>query len=150
MVVVGLVLLIACANLASLMLARASARQREIAMRASLGASRSRLIRQGLTESFVLSGAGALLGVVSARWGSALLVRYISTSHSQVFLDLSLDSRVLVFTAGIAILTAMLFGVWPALRATRVSLTDAMKGGEAQPGAARSRFRSGPKSRSFT
>lgn len=142
MAVVGLVLLIACANIASLMLARGSARRREIAMRASLGASRSRLIRQGLTESLVLAGAGALLGTLFSRWGSALLVRYVSTGQSRVSLDLSLDTRVLVFTVGIAILTAMLFGVWPALRATRVSLADAIKGGGAQPAESRFRFRS--------
>ena len=143
MVVVGLVLLIACANIASLMLARSAARQREIAMRVALGASRSRLIRQVLTESLVLSGAGALLGVLFAHWGSARLVRFVSTTQNEAFLDLSMDGRVLGFTIGITILTGVLFGILPACRVSRTSPAAAMKGGEAQPGETRSQFRSG-------
>ena len=128
MAVVGLVLLIACANIASLMLARAAARQKDLAVRQALGASRFRLIRQLLTECVLLSTAGALVGILFARWGTALLVRYISTARNAVFLDLSLDSRVLGFTVAIAVFTGVLFGLLPALRATRVSLTSAMKG----------------------
>jgi predicted permease len=143
MSVVGLVLFIACANIASLMLARAAARNKEIAVRKVLGASRGRLIRQLLTECILLSSAGAALGILFARWGNALLVRYISTGSNQVFLDLSLDGRVLVFTAVIAVLTGTLFGVLPALRSTRVSLSSAMKGSQAEESEHGARFRPG-------
>ena len=141
--VVGLVLLIACANIASLMLARSAARHKEIAVRKALGASRARLIRQLLTECVLLSTAGALLGVLFARWGSALLVGYISTGNNKVFLDLSFDWRILSFTAGVAVFTGILFGVLPAFRSTRVSLTSAMKGSQAVEGESRTKFRPG-------
>jgi len=138
MFVVGLVLLIACANIASLLLARSAARQKEIAVRLSLGASRGRLIRQVLTESVVLSGAGAILGILFARWGSSLMVRFVSKQQSHVFLNLQMDGRVLGFTMGIAVLSGLLFGILPALRGTRVDAMSAMKEGQAQAAGGRS------------
>jgi putative ABC transport system permease protein len=108
-----------------------------------LGASRPRLIRQMLTECVLLSSAGALLGILFAGWGTALLVRYLSTARNKVFLDLSLDWRILAFTAAVAVFTGLLFGVVPAVRSTRVSLTSAMKGGHAVEGERRARFRPG-------
>lgn len=112
-------------------------------MRKALGASRARLIRQLLTECILLSSAGAALGVLFARWGNALLVRYLSTERNQVFLDLSLSGRVLAFTAIIAVLTGTLFGVLPAVRSTKVTLWSAMKGSQAEERDRRMRFRSG-------
>jgi len=127
MAVVALVLLIACANVANLLLTRSTARQKEVAVRLALGAGRARIIRQLLTESLLLSMAGAVLGVIFARWGAALIIRRISTGNSPVFLDLTLDLRVLAFTIGIAVATGLLFGIAPAWRATRVSPQAAMK-----------------------
>jgi putative ABC transport system permease protein len=127
MVVVGVVLLIACANVANLLLARGAARQREIAIRMALGCGRTRLIRQLLTESLLLSFCGAALGVLFAQWGARLLIGFLSTTGRQVFLDLTIDGRMLAFTAGIAILTGLLFGVAPAWRGTRVQPQSAMK-----------------------
>jgi predicted permease len=130
MAVVGMVLLIACANLASLTLARGAARRKEIAVRQALGASRTRLIRQLLTECVLLSSAGALLGVLLARWTAALLVRLISTAQNKVSLALSPDTRILGFVLATVVLTSLLMGLLPALRSTRVSLNSAIKGSQ--------------------
>ena len=130
MAVVGMVLLIACANLASLTLARGAARHKEIAVRQALGASRTRLVRQLLTECVLLSFAGALLGVLLARWTAALLVRFISTARNTVFLDLSPDTRILGFVLATIVLTSLLMGLLPALRSTRASLSSAIKGSQ--------------------
>ncbi len=130
MAVVGLVLLIACANLGNLMFARALARNKEFAVRQALGASHTRLVRQLLTECVVLSSGGALLGALLARWTTTLLARSISTAQNSVFLDLSLDTRMLGFVLAGAGLTPLLFGLLPALRSTRVSLSSAMRGSQ--------------------
>jgi predicted permease len=124
--IAGFVLLIACANIANLMLARASAREREIAVRLSLGASRSRLIRQLLSESILLALIGACCGALLAQWLSHFLVAYIN-SRGRIYLDLALDWRVLGFTAGVAMLTSIIFGLAPAFRATRVAPASVLK-----------------------
>lgn len=134
MAVVGLVLLIACANVAGLMLTRGVAREKEIAVRRALGATRWRLIKLLLTECMLISLMGAIVGFLFARWGTVLLIRSISIhnfytlGNIPVLLNLSLDGRVLGFTTAVAILTAALFGVLPSLRSTSVSLTSAING----------------------
>jgi predicted permease len=125
--ITGLVLLIACANLANLMLARANTRQREMATRLALGASRGRLIQQLLSESVLLVLFGALLGVALARWLAQSIVRLLSTEGNVVQLDLSLDWRVLIFSATAAVLTCVLFGLVPAFQSSQADPGVAMK-----------------------
>ena len=127
MAAVGVVLLIACANVANLLISRAAVRRKEIAIRMAIGAGRARLIRQLLTESLLLSSMGAILGVLFAQWASRMLVRFLSTSNSNVVLDLSIDIRVLAFTTAVAIGTGILFGLAPAWQGTRVDPHSAMK-----------------------
>jgi putative ABC transport system permease protein len=123
----GLILLIACANLANLMLARASAREREIAVRLAIGASRGRLLRQTLAESMLVALAGAVLGVLLAQWLSRFLVSLITTERNPLFIDLTIDWRVLAFAISVATLTCLLFGLVPALRAARTEPGNVMK-----------------------
>jgi putative ABC transport system permease protein len=139
MITVALVLLIACANIANLMLARASARRHEMGLRIALGASRLRIARQMITESLLLSGAGAALGLLLATWGSAFLVRELTTFRDNVTLDLTLDWRILAFTAVAAVATALLFGVVPAFRAGQVEPNEALKDGSRTVAGTRSR-----------
>ena len=136
----GLVLLIACANLANLMLARTTAREREIAVRIALGASRLRLVRQLLAESLLITAVGATLGLFLAGVLSQFLVSYLGTSGRTLFLDLRLDWRVLSFTIVLAGLTTVLFGLTPLVRATRDSPQSAMNEGGRGQTASRERF----------
>ena len=134
------VLLIACANIGNLLLARASARGREIAVRLSLGASRGRLIRQLLVESLLIGVAGTVLGAVLAQWVSGFLVALIGTSAPDIFVDFRPDWRVLAFTMAIALLTTILFGVAPALGATSVVPAAALKSAGRNLAGGRERF----------
>ncbi len=127
--VVALVLLLVCGNVANLLLARAGARLREMAVRISLGAGRLRLIRQLLTESLLLSMAGAALGVTAAQWATPALVRMLAPDDSPVRLAVGLDARVLAFTVLVSIATAMLFGIAPALGSSKVDIHSALKSG---------------------
>jgi len=129
MSVAGIVLLVACANVANLLLARASYRRREIAVRLALGASRWRVMRQLLTESILLASTGGALAVIIAWWGSAALVRMISTGDTPMPLDVRPDWRIFAFTSAVSLLTGILFGLAPALRGTRVDPCPAMKEG---------------------
>jgi len=124
---VSLVLMIACANLAGLLLARGAARRQELTVRAAMGAGRGRLIRQLLTESLVLALAGAGLGLLTAIWIKAAVLSLFPASLDGLHLDVSIDWRVLLFTLGVALVTCLFFGLLPALRVTRVDLCSGLK-----------------------
>lgn len=135
-IVVALVLLVACGNVANLLLARAGTRRREMAMRLSLGAGRARLVRQLLAESLLLAFAAAGFGLLLAEWSVPALVRLLGPSDAPVQLAAGLDARVLAFAAAAALGTAVLFGLFPALRASRVDIHESLKsGGRASRGA---------------
>jgi putative ABC transport system permease protein len=125
--IVGLVLTIACANMANLLLAQSVARRKELAVRLSLGAGRWRLVRQLLVESIMLSAIGALAGLLIARWGSRAIVAMLSTRTQVVDVNLGMDWRVFAFTTAVGVLTGLLFGVAPALRGTKLTPADALR-----------------------
>lgn len=138
MAVVLAVLLIACANVANLMLARATARRKEISLRLAIGAGRARLIRQLLTESVLLALAGGLTGFLLAAWGSDALLRLVSNGPAPVSLEIHHDARILGFTAGLSLVIGILFGLTPALRATTTDLNSVLKDSSVQGGGGRS------------
>jgi predicted permease len=129
MAVVAMVLLIACANVANLLLARATARQKEMAIRAAVGSGRVRLLRQLLTESLLLSLAGGAVGILVAMWGSQLLLRMVSIGLDAAILNVDPNLRILGFTFGVSLLTGILFGIAPAFRGSSVDLGPTLKEG---------------------
>ncbi len=129
MAMVAVVLLIACANIANLLFARASARAKEMAVRLSIGAGRARLIRQLLTESLVLALSGGVAGVLVAVWGTQAILSLLTFGPSPLLIDAGLNGRVLAFTAAVIILTGVGFGLLPAFRSTRLDLTPTLKEG---------------------
>ncbi len=129
--IVGLVLLIACVNVANLLLARAKVRQREVAVRLAIGAKPSRIVRQLLTESMLLAFVGGAVGLLLAFWGTQLLLMVLGLTAEKNGLQITPDLRVLIFTATVCLITGVVFGVVPALRSLKIELNSALKGGVA-------------------
>ena len=127
MAAVGVVLLVACANLAGLLIVRSSARQQEMAVRLSLGAARGRIVRQLLTESALLAAAGGVAGVAFAYWVTNLLIAMMSRGRASIVLDVAPNARTLAFAAVVTIVTAALFGVLPALGTSRTDVWPRLK-----------------------
>ena len=125
--IVGLVLLIACANVANLLIARATARQKEIAVRLALGASRSRIVSQLLVESLTLALAGGIAGLLLAVWMDQALIRFLPAGDSPITISTAPDARILLFTLGVSLLTGVIFGLAPALQSTRPQLAGTLK-----------------------
>jgi predicted permease len=136
----GLVLLIACANLANLMLARATAREREVAVRLAIGASRWRVVRQLLAESLLIAAAGAASGAILAQWLSRFLVNFLTSDNAPIFVNLAFDWRIFAFTAALAVVTCLVFGLMPAVRVTGTAPGAAMKAGSRGTSDTRERF----------
>ncbi len=134
MIIVALVLVMACTNISNMLLARSSSRSREIALRVAIGASPWRVVRQLVTESVLLAFIGGLAGMAVAQWGTQILLRWVSQRYSNISIDTTPDTRVMLFAVALCFLTGILFGLFPALRALRVELTSIL--GQASRGSA--------------
>ena len=140
--VVGLVLLIACANLAGLLLARAAGRQREVAVRLAVGASRARVVRQLLVENLLVAATGGIAGLLMARWTSGLLRLFVPPTPYPIAFDASMSPRVIAFAVALTAVTALVSGLLPALRGSRADVAVALKASApATSGGGRSRLR---------